>query len=510
MLINPLSALQVIAVRYIGSRPAVDDERALDAYAASGVYGSAGVPFAVVEPAFPEEQREEDDAANVGRLCGAIAEAVATARLADQAVLLTGGNCAHAPGVLGGLQDAHGPAARIGLVWFDAHGDFNTPHTTLTGSLGGMPVAVCAGLGLPQWRERAHLAAPLPTDRIVLVGPRNLDPEEERLIRSTDVVLAAPARGFPGGPIAIAPVRTNGQRPACSGSAAAVSQHGTTMTPRAVTVAGHGPAGASDLDMAAGFPGADLPQAVARLADRCDLLYLHIDADILDRAYVPNHRTGEPNGPDMAQVQAAIDTVMVTGKVAALALVSVYGAGEGSATSVASGIALLQAGLTSWQRYGLPGAGPEAPFEFLDPGPLADGDLELVLEERLPANPVRRHVPVYKFKIVPAGQDETLGHIDLRVGNPFSLVLYGGHIGYSIEPEHRGHHYAARACRLLMPLARRHGLHALWITCNPENTASRRTCELAGAEFVEIVDLPPESDMYQIGERRKCRYRLEL
>jgi tagatose 1,6-diphosphate aldolase len=61
-----------------------------------------------------------------------------------------------------------------------------------------------------------------------------------------------------------------------------------------------------------------------------------------------------------------------------------------------------------------------------------------------------------------------------------------------------------------MPLARRHGLYALWITCNPENVASRRTCELTGAEFVEIVDLPPESDMYERGERRKCRYRLDL
>jgi len=450
---TPLSALQVIAVRYIGSRPAVDDERALDAYAASGVYGAADVPFAVVEPAWPADERGPDDAADVGRLCGAIADAVAAARRAGRAVVLTGGNCAHAPGVLGGLQDAHGPAARIGLVWFDAHGDFNTPHTTLSGSLGGMPAAVCAGLGLPQWRERAHMAAPLPTDRIVLVGPRNLDPEEARLIRSTDVTIAAPARGFPG---------------------------------------------------------ADLPQAVASLAERCDLLYLHIDADILDRAYVPNHRTGEPAGPDMAQVQAAMDTVLATGKVAALALVSVYGAGQGSAVSVASGIALLQAGLASWRRYGLPGAGAESPFEFLDPGRLVDGDLELVLDETRPADPVRGYVPGYVFKMVPGGGGACAGHISLRIGNPFPLVLYGGHIGYGVEEEYRGRHYAARACRLLMDLARHHGLRALWITCTPENTASRRTCELAGAEFVEIVDLPPDSDMYRRGERRKCRYRLDL
>jgi arginase len=69
---------------------------------------------------------------------------------------------------------------------------------------------------------------------------------------------------------------------------------------------------------------------------------------------VPNHATREPNGPSMQQVQAAIDTVMSTGKVAALAVVSVYGEGEGSTVSVASGIELIRGGLQSWRRYGLP------------------------------------------------------------------------------------------------------------------------------------------------------------
>ena len=61
-----------------------------------------------------------------------------------------------------------------------------------------------------------------------------------------------------------------------------------------------------------------------------------------------------------------------------------------------------------------------------------------------------------------------------------------------------------------MPLALRHGMSELWITCNPKHPASRRTCEAAGADFIEVVDLPPEIDMYQKGERQKCRYRLKL
>jgi len=108
------------------------------------------------------------------------------------------------------------------------------------------------------------------------------------------------------------------------------------------------------------------------------------------------------------------------------------------------------------------------------------------------------------------GQTENIGRIELRIGNTHHIVMYGGHIGYTVVPEYRGHHYAARACRLLMPLARSHGLKTLWITCNPDNIASRRTCELLGARLVEIVDLPASTDMYKAGECQKCRYRLDI
>jgi arginase len=290
-----ITGLQVVGVRYRYTRPTVGDERALDSYLAAGVYASAGVPFDVAEPAMPDDLRGDDEPINLGHLNAQIAATVAAARREGKAVLMTGGDCSHCVGVVAGLQAAHGPATRIGLVWFDAHGDFNTPHTTLSGMLGGMPVAVCAGLAFPRWRELAGIEAPLPTDRILMVDVRNLDAPEEQLMRATDVRIAAPAPGFPGD---------------------------------------------------------NLADCVNDLAARCDLLYLHIDSDILDERFVPNHGTREPNGPDMAQVQAAAETVIATGKVAALALVSVYGEGPGSETSVASGIELLRAGLAAWQRHG--------------------------------------------------------------------------------------------------------------------------------------------------------------
>ena len=291
---KPLTALQVIQVRYASHRYVGARQKALQAYRDAGVYAAAGVPVEICEPAMPAGNEDAEPYLQLGALDGAIAEAAAEACRAGRAVLMTGGNCSHAPGVLGGLQDAYGPGARIGLIWFDAHGDFNTSHTTLTGSLGGMPVAVCAGLAYPEWRERAHVRAPLPTDRILLVDVRNLDEAEEALIRATDAVIAAPAPGFPGEAL--------------------------------------GP-------------------AVARLADKVDLLYLHIDADVLDHSLVPNHHTAEPDGPDMAQVLAAVACVMATGKVAALAVVSVYFQG-GSEVDLASGVELVRGGLASWRRYG--------------------------------------------------------------------------------------------------------------------------------------------------------------
>jgi len=149
-------------------------------------------------------------------------------------------------------------------------------------------------------------------------------------------------------------------------------------------------------------------------------------------------------------------------------------------------------------------------FQWKEPGDLLDHDLELVLVERSPEDKAKGYVPAYQFEMRQTGSGEKIGNISLRVGDTFRLRMYGGNLGFGVRSESRGRHYAARACQLLLPLARLHGMTEFWITCNPDNAASRRTCELAGAVFVEIVDLPEDIDMYQEGERQKCRYQLEL
>ena len=106
-------------------------------------------------------------------------------------------------------------------------------------------------------------------------------------------------------------------------------------------------------------------------------------------------------------------------------------------------------------------------------------------------------------------REEEMGTINLRIGSTVHLERYAGHIGYGVHPPHRGRHYAARSVNLLLPLAYRHGISPIWITCDPENGASRRSLEIAGAEFVEIVDVPEDCGIRKYGGKlRKCRYRL--
>jgi predicted acetyltransferase len=140
--------------------------------------------------------------------------------------------------------------------------------------------------------------------------------------------------------------------------------------------------------------------------------------------------------------------------------------------------------------------------------PLHDEELTLELSSFRP-HPVHK-VPTYYFRMIHRDSKEELGSINLRVASTPHVELYAGHIGYGVHPASRGHHYAARATRLLIPLARELRLNPLWITCDPDNLASRRSCEQAGAKLIEIVDVPKTCAIHRDGHPKKCRYRLPV
>jgi len=152
---------------------------------------------------------------------------------------------------------------------------------------------------------------------------------------------------------------------------------------------------------------------------------------------------------------------------------------------------------------------PHSAFQFLDPEPMIDGDLELVLVERAPAAESKWKAPHYVFHMVDRETGEKFGRISFRAGPPIGNLRFAGQVGYFVEEEHRGHRYAERSCRLLFPFIRRHGFQELWITCGPENIASRRILERLGAVLIDTVDVPPDYPMDEGAVRRKCIFRLD-
>jgi arginase len=248
-----------------------------------------------IESLLTDEARTDGPvAANIGALGARTAEIVATARRAGDAILILAGDDTAAVGVVAGLQRAEGAGTPIGVVWFDAHGDFNTPETSFSGILAGMPVAILAGLAGPIWRAAAGLVVPVPTDRIVLAGVRDLDDKEATLLRSTDVKVVSTAE-----------LRD----------------------------------------------GSLLKAALDRLVAACSLLYVHVDLDLLDPRLVPSASTPADGGLEIDEAAGAIGAVLASGKVAALGIAGLNpGAGSRGERSVKSALSLIERTVQTWER----------------------------------------------------------------------------------------------------------------------------------------------------------------
>ncbi len=108
-----------------------------------------------------------------------VADTVAASK--DMPVVVAG-DCTTSLGIIAGLQRSHGG---LGIVWFDAHGDFHTEQTTTSGYLGGLPLAMAVGVGTS--RLPALGLQPVDAERTLLVGARDLDPPEAVLLADHEV-----------------------------------------------------------------------------------------------------------------------------------------------------------------------------------------------------------------------------------------------------------------------------------------------------------------------------------
>jgi arginase family enzyme len=163
--------------------------------------------------------------------------------------------CPSMPGLVAGLQrsGSDGRPIRIGMLWLDAHPDINTPETTRSGSLGGMPVAVATGRALQRMRLAAKLDPPLPDEHVVMAGVRLTDPLEQEIVDASKIQQ-----------LTVDDLRT--------GSPAVFAQ----------------------LD---------------RLNRLVDKIYVHIDMDVLDPREVEGHGNKVPNGPSSEQLAALFEQI---------------------------------------------------------------------------------------------------------------------------------------------------------------------------------------------------------
>ena len=163
--------------------------------------------------------------------------------------------CPSMPGLVAGLQRSATPgrSLKVGMLWLDAHPDFNTPETTRSGSLGGMPVAVATGRALHRMRLDAGLDPPMADEHVVMGGVRLTDPLEQQLLDSSRIEQVS--------------VRDLQAR-----SAAVWAQ----------------------LD---------------RLDRISDKLYIHIDMDVLDPREVMNHGNKVPGGPSSEELATLFEEI---------------------------------------------------------------------------------------------------------------------------------------------------------------------------------------------------------
>jgi arginase len=163
--------------------------------------------------------------------------------------------CPSMPGMVAGLEHSapNGRPLRIGMLWLDAHPDFNTPETTRSGSMGGMPVAIATGRALNNLRLDATLDPPLRDEDVVMGAVRVSDPLEHDLLVHSKIQQ-----------LSVNDIRH--------------------MTPAVWA-------------------------QLSRLNAQVDKLYIHVDMDVLDPREVAMHYYPVPGGPSSEELAALLERI---------------------------------------------------------------------------------------------------------------------------------------------------------------------------------------------------------
>ena len=195
-----------------------------------------------------------------------IAGSVATSIQGGRFPLVLGGDHSLSVGSIRGAAKHR----KLGVIWIDAHADFNTHETTPSGNIHGMPLAALCGLGDPSlvslWDETPPVVDP---KRVAIIGARDLDPGEKDNLRSAGVMVQ----------------------------------------------------GMEQIDRL-GMPAA-LEKALERVSNDSDGIYISFDMDALDPGYAPGVGTPVPGGLTSREAHLVGEVVAETGKLIGMDLVEV-------------------------------------------------------------------------------------------------------------------------------------------------------------------------------------------
>ncbi len=194
------------------------------------------------------------------------AGAVATSLQAGRFPLVLGGDHSIALGSIRGAAKIK----KLGVIWIDAHADFNTPETTPSGNIHGMPLAALCGLGDPRlvqlWDETIPAVDP---QRVAIVGARDLDPGEKKNLHEAGMLVLS----------------------------------------------------MEQIDRMGMFQA--MEKAIAHIARDTDGIYLSFDVDALDPRYAPGVGTPVPGGLTYREAHLACELVAETGKLIGMDMVEV-------------------------------------------------------------------------------------------------------------------------------------------------------------------------------------------
>ena len=145
------------------------------------------IPVGLAEASRPADLKQKH-LPQIVEACGHLAKATYNALKAGEIPLVLGGDHSIAVGtVAGATRFFHEKNQKIGLIWLDAHADINTPETSLSGNVHGMPLAAVLGFGAKGLLDLGPQIPMIDPNNAVLIGIRDLDPAEKEMVRKVGI-----------------------------------------------------------------------------------------------------------------------------------------------------------------------------------------------------------------------------------------------------------------------------------------------------------------------------------